>query len=128
MDNEPIKKKVRHYNDFFISHFFKKNIAYEELVLFFSKTLGPLYDFDLKNNSHLIETLECWISNKLNVAETARQLYIHRNSLLYRIEKIQSILVSDFKDSEELLKIQIAIKIYYILRENNTFKIQSEYH
>lgn len=128
MDNEPIKKKVRHYNDFFISHFFKKNIDYEELVLFFSKTLGPLYDFDLKNNSHLIETLECWISNKLNVAETARQLYIHRNSLLYRIEKIQSILVSDFKDSEELLKIQIAIKIYYILRENNTFKIQSEYH
>lgn len=126
-ENEPIQNKVYHYNDFFISHFFKKNIEYEELVIFFSKTLGPLYDFDQKNNSKLIETLECWISNQLNIAETARQLYIHRNSLLYRIEKIEGILVSNFKDSEELLKIQIAIKIYYILRQDNKFEIKSEY-
>lgn len=119
MRNEPIQKKVYHYNDFFISNFFKKNIDHEELVMFFTKTLGPLYSFDKKNNSKLITTLECLIKNQLNIAETARELYIHRNSLLYRIEKIQGILASDFKDPDEILKIQIAIRIYYILNQNN---------
>lgn len=119
MENEPVENKVYHYNDFFISHFFKKNIPYEELVSFFSRTLGPLYEYDQNNHSNLIETLICLVSNQLNIAKTARQLYIHRNSLLYRIEKIEGILVSDFKDSEELLKLQIAIKIYYILGQNN---------
>jgi purine catabolism regulator len=57
--------------------------------------------------------------NQMNTAETARQLYIHRNSLLYRIEKIQRILHLDLKDSDELLKLQLALKIYHMLHQKN---------
>lgn len=117
--SKPNSKKVYHYNDFSISHFLKKNIDYEELEAFFSSTLGSLYDYDQKHQSDLLETLECWVSNQLNIAETARQLYIHRNSLLYRIEKIKKILALDLKDSDDLLKIQLAIKIFHMQYQSN---------
>ncbi|WP_085560529.1 helix-turn-helix domain-containing protein [Carnobacterium iners] len=57
--------------------------------------------------------------NQLNITETARQLYIHRNSLLYRIKKVQRILLLDLKDSDELLKIQFALKIYHMLYQKD---------
>ena len=113
------KQKVYHFDDFTVHHFLKDNVSQKEMQKLFSYTLGDLYAHDQKFQSELIETLECWVSNHLNIAETARQLYIHRNSLLYRIEKIQRILILDLKDSEELLKIQLALKIYHMLYQEN---------
>lgn len=114
-----MKRKVYHFDDFTVHHFLKENVNEQEMQSFFSYTLGTLYDHDQKHNSELIKTLEYWVSNQLNVAETARQLYIHRNSLLYRIEKIQGILLLDFKDFDELLKIQLALKIYHMLYQQH---------
>ena len=108
-------KKVYHFDDFAIQHFLQKNISYEEMNSFFSNTLGQLNEHDQKYQSELMETLEAWVLNQLNIAETARQLFIHRNSLLYRIEKIKYILTVDFKDPDELLKIQLAFKMYHML-------------
>ncbi|MCA9765333.1 MAG: PucR family transcriptional regulator ligand-binding domain-containing protein [Carnobacterium sp.] len=114
-----IKRKVYHFDDFTVHHFLKDNVSKKEMHKLFSYTLGSLYEHDQKFQSDLIETLECWIFNQLNIAETARQLYIHRNSLLYRIEKIQRILLLDLKDSDELLKIQLALKIYHMLYQKD---------
>ncbi|WP_414838791.1 PucR family transcriptional regulator [Carnobacterium sp. TMP28] len=114
-----IKRKVYHFDDFTVHHFLKDNVSKKEMQKLFSYTLGDLYEHDQKFQSDLIETLECWIFNQLNIAETARQLYIHRNSLLYRIEKIQRILLLDLKDSDELLKIQLALKIYHMLYQKD---------
>lgn len=82
---------------------------------FFENTLGKLYQYDKETESELVPTLASWLDNNLNIAQTARSLFIHRNTLLYRIEKISSILNTDLKDSNELLKYQLALKIYQIL-------------
>ncbi|MGB6178158.1 PucR family transcriptional regulator [Carnobacterium sp.] len=115
-----IKQKTYHFDDFTIHHFLKDNVSQKEMHKLFSYTLGELYEHDQKFQSELIETLDCWVLNQLNIAETARQLYIHRNSLLYRIEKIQRILLLDLKDSEEILKVQLALKIYHMLYQKNS--------
>lgn len=114
-----IKRKVYHFDDFTVHHFLKNNVSQKEMQKLFSYTLGDLYEYDQKFQSELIKTLECWVYNQFNLAETARQLYIHRNSLIYRIEKIQRILLLDLKDSDELLKIQLALKMYHMLYQKN---------
>lgn len=114
-----IKRKIYHFDDFTVHHFLKDNVSQKEMQKLFSYTLGDLYEHDQKFQSELIGTLECWIFNQLNIAETARQLFIHRNSLLYRIDKIQRILLLDLKDSDELLKIQLALKIYHMLYQKD---------
>ncbi|MNP59498.1 Purine catabolism regulatory protein [compost metagenome] len=62
-------------------------------------------------------TLENYFINNLNVTETSKAMFLHRNTLIYRIEKIKEILNLDLKHSEELLRIQIALKIFSILNK-----------
>ena len=108
-------KKVCHFNDFVVHHFLEENISTIEMRKFFESTLGNLYQYDKVHGMELLQTLETWIENNFNIAKTSRQLYTHRNTVLYRMEKISSILNSDLKDANELLKYQLALKIYRLL-------------
>ena len=56
-----------------------------------------LYDYDLENRTEYLPTLVSYLQHNCRVQETAAALYVHRNSLQYRIKKI-----------EELLNIRIA--------------------
>jgi carbohydrate diacid regulator len=54
--------------------------------------LEILMDTDAKdvfNDPEMIETAEEFLENSLNVSETARKLYLHRNTLTYRLDKIE---------------------------------------
>lgn len=106
---------VCHYEDFVVHHFLEENVSVMEMRKFFENALGPLFDYDQKHGSELILTLETWISHHFNVAEAARALFTHRNTLLYRMERISKVLQSDLKDPEELLKFQLSLKIYRLL-------------
>ena len=48
-------------------------------------------------NDEMIHTIEKFFENSLNLSETARQLYIHRNTLIYRLDKIQRIIGLDLR-------------------------------
>ena len=107
--------KVCHFNDFVVHHFLEENISTLDMRNFFESTLGNLYHYDKDHGMELLQTLETWVENNFNIAKTSRQLYTHRNTVLYRMEKISSILNSDLKDANELLKYQLALKIYRLL-------------
>lgn len=48
-------------------------------------------------NEEMIHTIEKFFENSLNLSETARQLYIHRNTLVYRLDKVQRIIGLDLR-------------------------------
>lgn len=111
----PTEKKISHFEDFIVHHFLEENIDPTEMRQFFQHTLGPIHEYDVKYKSELLPTLESWIAHHFNVAETARALFAHRNTILYRMDRISTILQSDLKDSDEILKCQLALKIYRLL-------------
>lgn len=113
------ENKIAHFDDFIVQYFLVNNIKKEEMNHYFQQTLGILFQYDRKNQSELMETLESLITYRFNIAESARALFIHRNTLLYRMEKIESILEIDLKDAEEVLKLQLALKIYQLLDLKN---------
>lgn len=84
---------------------------------FLEKYITPLKEADDKQNSNLFETLETYFNSKSSIKETAANMYVHYNTILYRLEKIKKILGIDFEDTEELLKINLAIKLYNIYRK-----------
>jgi carbohydrate diacid regulator len=57
----------------------------------------------LDNNEILIETLQVYIENNLNVMETADNLNIHRNTLNYRLSRIYEITGKDPKKILDLI-------------------------
>ncbi|WP_066065045.1 PucR family transcriptional regulator [Neobacillus soli] len=109
---------VSHFEDHSIYHFLDSNIKDMELEDFFMKRLGKIYGHDQLHGTSYIITLENYFLNNLNISETAKGMFLHRNTLIYRIEKIKEILNTDLKNSEELLQIQLALKIFRLLNKN----------
>ncbi len=58
-----------------------------------------------------LNTLNKFFENNLNVSETSRQLFVHRNTLVYRIEKIQKATGLDLRNFDEALTFKIALMV-----------------
>ena len=89
--------------------------GHEELSDFYQETLGFLLESDRHSNSALIETLESFFHCNGNLSETARTMHLHRNSLLYRLGRIEELLGRSLEDPELRLSLQIALKIRHML-------------
>ena len=88
---------------------------HEELSDFYQETLAPLLESD-SHSSALLETLECFFNCNGNLSETARTMHLHRNSLLYRLGRIEELLGRSLEDAELRLSLQIALKIRHMLK------------
>ena len=56
-------------------------------------------------------TVYTFFENNLNISETARQLYVHRNTLVYRLEKIQKKTGLDVRTFDDALMFKIALMV-----------------
>ena len=65
-------------------------------------------------------TLDKFFENNLNVSETARQLYIHRNTLVYRLDKLQKMTNLDLRNFDDaiIFKITMMVSKYVQYKEN----------
>jgi len=63
--------------------------------------LKPLLDFDQKSHSDLTYTLQVYFACNYNASAAAKRLYLHRNTMLHRLEKIKELLDVDFSDAQE---------------------------
>lgn len=59
----------------------------------------------------LVSTINRFFMNNLNIAETARQLHMHRNTLIYRLEQIQKKTDLDLRNFEDALTFKIALMV-----------------
>ena len=86
-----------------------------ELRAFYEQTLGPLAAYDKRTGGDLLATLEAYFASRANLSETARRLNLHRNSLLYRVQRIEETGQVDLQDPEALLALQLALKARHLL-------------
>lgn len=84
-----------------------------ELVTFQEETLGPLLANE--GGRELIRTLEAYFEHNGNLSQTAEALYIHRNTLIYRMERIANITGLDLDNPETRLAVQLALHIYRMM-------------
>jgi purine catabolism regulator len=81
-----------------------------ELIAFQEEILGPLLAYD--GGLELIRTLEAYFEHNGNLSQTAEGLFIHRNTLIYRMERIAGITNLDLDKPETRLAVQLALHIY----------------
>lgn len=79
---------------------------------FVNNILGPLIEFDAANSTNHLDVLECFFENECNLIQTADALFFHKNTLKYKINKIQEILNCDIRSNENRLRIMLALHIY----------------
>jgi DNA-binding PucR family transcriptional regulator len=81
---------------------------------YYKGLLTPLLRYDKEHHGDLIKTLDTYLRHGGNSTRTANALYVHRNSLRYRLARIQSLTTLDPNDPDSRLALQIAL---LLLRE-----------
>jgi PucR family transcriptional regulator, purine catabolism regulatory protein len=82
----------------------------QQLKNFIHQHLGPVIEHDQKKNSHLLYTLKVYLDHNGSKKAAADHLYIARQSLYYRLEKLQELLGDGFLTTENQLTLQTALK------------------
>jgi len=82
--------------------------------MFMTEIFGDDIPDDLDEET--LTTINRFFENNLNVSETSRQLYVHRNTLVYRIEKLQKSTGLDIRVFDDAMTLKIALMVVNYLR------------
>ena len=66
---------------------------------------------EILEDEESMSTINKFFENNLNISETARQLYVHRNTLVYRLERIEKIIGLDIRKFDDAMTFRIAVMV-----------------
>lgn len=104
------KNCITKYKDLGIYRLFLQTNTQDEIRSLYDETLSKLKEYDDKNSTNLIETLVVYMEQNRNLGKTAEALYIHRNTMKYRIGRIEELLECNLKDDKTAFNIMICIE------------------
>jgi sugar diacid utilization regulator len=74
-------------------------------------TLGPLIAYDRKTGRDLVETLETYLEEGQNATRTARQLFLSRHALLYRLRKIEQLTTLSLESRDDRFILELSLRL-----------------
>ena len=107
-----------------------ENLGIGRLIYQLPTTLCEIFlDEVFKKNSidtldqETLFTINKFFENNLNVSETSRKLFVHRNTLVYRLEKIKKLTGLDLREFDHaiIFKVALMVKKYLASRDNRLF-------
>jgi len=90
--------------------------ARAEVKRFYDETLGALVRYDATHGTDLVHTLQVFFEQNGNASQTSRALFVHRNTLNYRLQRIIEISGLDLNDNEARLAFQLALKVHQLIQ------------
>ncbi len=91
-----------------------------EIRRYIQEMLRPLFQSERSRRDEYYETLKCFIlTNSWNISDTARDLYIHQNTVRYRIQQLGDILNMDLHNSEDRFQLELAIRLNELLAHDS---------
>ena len=75
----------------------------------FEELVRPLVEHDRQRRSDLVRTLRAYFAAGANASEAADRMFLHRNSMLYRLARIQGLTGLDLKDPGASLALQLGL-------------------
>ena len=86
-----------------------------ELERFYAETIQPLVSYDEQYETELVATVEAYLDNDGNVAATAKQLFTHRHTIRYRLERVRDLCGHDVSSTEGREKLGLGLKAMRVL-------------
>lgn len=99
--------------------FIFESVPKEKMRRYCDRWLGGLLGKDPEYVREMMRTLEAYLDNDGQLNETAKRMFIHRNTATYRIEKLGELLNVDFKRIDVLLRLKMAFLFRRLLGRND---------
>jgi len=103
-----------------------ENLGIGRLIFQLPKTLCDMFINEVFKEGSInmldtetLLTIQKFFENNLNVSETARKLFVHRNTLVYRLEKIKKITGLDIREFDNAITFKVAIMVNQYLSSND---------
>jgi purine catabolism regulator len=109
------EERVNYYDDLVVYNLISAGNDEENIISFFQTNLGELYKLDKTTGTDYLKTLEVYFSANCNISLAAKQAFVHRNTFIYRIEKIKELLKNNLKNAEQNFNYQFALKAFKII-------------
>jgi DNA-binding PucR family transcriptional regulator len=90
-----------------------------EILAYIDTRIGPLVEYDRLNRTSLTFTATAYLDQAQNKQKTATRLQIHVNTLKQRLERIDSLLGSDWTGPRLLLEVHIAMRLHLLATAQN---------
>jgi sugar diacid utilization regulator len=87
----------------------------EELESFYRETLEPVVRYDSRYSTELVQTLVTYLGNDASTVRTASDLYAHRHTIRYRLDRVGELTGLDVDKSEDRERITLGIKAMQLL-------------
>ncbi len=104
-----------HYKDYAYMEMLDICSQHSNLMNFCRPEIQKLMEYDEQNHSDFMETLFVYLLNSENTLRTAKILCMHKNTLLYRLDRIRSILGNDLSSGEDLFMYQLSFRTLLFL-------------
>ena len=89
----------------------------ERMRAFYLARLGALRTYDREHNAELLRTLDAYFAAGRSPTATANRLNTHRNTVLYRLRRIEQLTQLTLRDPRVDLELQVALRIAAALNE-----------
>jgi len=104
------------YDELGVYRLLQAVVAGGTLEAFCEETLRPLLAYDAKHSGSLVRTLEVYLRHDRNMASAARELFVHYNTLRYRLEQISSLTGGMDRHPTSRLALEVAVHGLKLLR------------
>ena len=87
----------------------------EIMTEYYAQTIKPLAEYDEVNQTDLCRTLKSYLTHNGSVRETAEELFVHRNTVNYKLNKIRELLGADISSLNTRMELMLAFDLQDIL-------------
>ncbi|MFL5692767.1 MAG: helix-turn-helix domain-containing protein [Ktedonobacteraceae bacterium] len=103
---------VTHFNDLGVYRYLYKIARMDDLRDMYQDQVARIASYDHRKGTDLLDTLETYLECAGNLTKTSNRLFVHRNTLIQRLDRLQSLCEIDLQERSNWLTLQVAIKVY----------------
>lgn len=93
------------------------NYKKEELINFINQDIYQIFLYDQANKTSFIDTIYTYLTTNKSLNESAKKLYLHKNTITYRLEKIKELFNIDFSNHNHVINYIFSINIIFFLQQ-----------
>lgn len=104
------EKRIYSYRDYFVYYMAEICLKNNDITAFFPPEVGQLIEINRSENKDILETLQVYLRCGRSKTQTAREMFLHLNTVKYRLQQFQNLSGWDINNDENALKLLLSFK------------------